>query len=246
MGLEVGFGAAAVAGLLSFLSPCILPMVPFYLCYLAGLSFDALSEEGGVDPAARRRVVLSAILFAFGITTIFVLLGASATLIGRELREWFDVLRWVAAGLIIVLGLHFLGVFRIGFLYRQARFDFGERQMGLVGAYFIGMAFAFGWTPCVGPVLAAILMMAGGAGTAWEGAALLLAYSAGMTLPFVVAALFVGPFLRWARGFRRHLPTVERFAGVFLIGFGVLIATNSMNEIAFWMLEFGPDLGVLR
>lgn len=245
MGLEVGYGAAAFAGLLSFLSPCILPMVPFYLCYLAGLSYEALSAEGAAAPA-RRRVVFSSILFALGVTTIFVALGATASAIGRELREWFDLLRWVAAALIVLLGLHFLGVFRIALLHREARFDFGDRRWGPFGAYLIGMAFAFGWTPCVGPVLATILMMAGGTESAGQGAALLLVYAIGMTAPFVLAALFVGPFLRWAKGFRRHLRTVERVAGVFLIGFGALIATNSMNVIAAWMLEYGPDIGVLR
>lgn len=246
MGFEVGYGAAAFAGLLSFLSPCILPLVPFYLCYLAGLSYEAISEEGALDAHVRRRVILSSVLFALGMTTVFVALGATATTIGRELREWFDVLKYGAAALLALLGLHFLGVFRIGLLHRQARFDLGEHEMGLVGAYFVGAAFAFGWTPCVGPILAAILMTAGTAGTAGEGAALLLVYSAGMTLPFVLAGVFVGPFLRWAKGFRRHLGTVERVSGVFLLAFAALIATDSMNEIAFWMLEYGPDLGVLQ
>ena len=151
MGFDVGYGAAALAGLLSFLSPCILPIVPFYLCYLAGISFSALTEEGGVQPAQRRRVVISSILFSLGIIVIFVGLGASATLFGQQLRDWFDVLRYVAAALIFLLALHFLGILRIGFLYREARFDLGEQRLGYLGAFLIGMAFAFGWTPCVGP-----------------------------------------------------------------------------------------------
>lgn len=245
MGFEVGYGAAAFAGLLSFLSPCILPIVPFYLCYLTGLSFQALTEDGAIDSAMRRRVVLSAILFALGMTTIFVGLGASATLLGQQLREWFDVLRYVAAALIILLGLHFLGVLRIGFLYREARLDTAGVQIGTVGAFFIGMAFAFGWTPCVGPVLAAILFTAGAAQTAGEGALLLLAYSFGMTAPFVLAAVFSGPFVRWAQGFRRHLPKVERAMGVLLVGFGGLIATNSVNVIAEWMLNTFPGFAAI-
>ena len=246
MGFDVGYGAAAFAGLLSFLSPCILPIVPFYLCYIAGLSFESLSDEDSVDPAARRKVVLSAVFFALGITVIFVGLGATATLFGRALREWFDVIRWAAAALIILLGLHFLGIFRIGFLYREARMDLGDQRWGVVGAFAIGMAFAFGWTPCVGPVLATILFTAGAADSASQGALLLLAYSAGMTLPFIVAALFVGPFLRWAKGFRRHLGTVEKVMGVALVAFGILIATNSMNVIADWMLSIAPDIGTLQ
>lgn len=245
MGFEIGYGAAALAGLLSFLSPCILPIVPFYLCYIAGLSFETLTEDAD-NAATRRKVVLSSVFFALGITTIFVGLGATATVFGQVLREWFDVIRWIAAVLIILLGLHFLGILRIALLYREARMDIGSQRLGLVGAFAIGMAFAFGWTPCVGPVLAAILFTAGAADSAAQGALLLLSYSAGMTLPFIVAALFIGPFLRWAKGFRRHLGKVEKVMGVALICFGLLIATNSMNIIADWMLSIAPDIGTLQ
>lgn len=246
MSFEVGYGAAAIAGLLSFLSPCILPIVPFYLCYLAGISFGALTAEGGVDPRQRLRVVLSAILFSLGVVVIFVGLGASATLFGQQLRDWFEVLRYGAAAMILLLGLHFLGVLRIGLLYRQARFDLGDHKLGLLGAFLVGMAFAFGWTPCVGPVLATILFTASAAASAMEGAALLLAYGLGMTAPFVLAALFVGPFLRWTKGFRRHLPLVERAMGVLLVGFSALIATNSVRYIADWMLQIAPEIGTLQ
>jgi cytochrome c-type biogenesis protein len=247
MGFDIGYGAAGLAGLLSFLSPCILPIVPFYLCYIAGMSFESLTGEGDAPTdATRRKVVLSSVFFALGITTIFVLLGATATVFGQVLREWFDVIRWVAAGLIIVLGLHFLGVFRIGLLYREARIDLGNQSWGVFGAFAIGMAFAFGWTPCVGPVLAAILFTAGAAESAGQGALLLLAYSAGMTLPFILAALFIGQFLNWAQGFRRHLGKVEKVMGAALVCFGVLIATNSMNVIANWMLSIAPDIGTLQ
>ncbi|MBY8977686.1 cytochrome c biogenesis protein CcdA [Rhodobacteraceae bacterium NNCM2] len=246
MEFDIGYGAAGLAGLLSFLSPCILPIVPFYLCYIAGMSMDALTAEGETQPEVRRRAVLSSIMFAIGVTVIFVGLGATATVFGQQLRDWFDILRYGAAALIIALGLHFLGIVRIGFLYREARLDIGERRWGLIGAFFIGMAFAFGWTPCVGPVLATILFTAGGQETAGQGALLLLAYGIGMTLPFVVAAAFIGPFLRWAKGFRRHLGTVEKVMGALLIVFGLLIATNSMNVIAEWMLRIAPDIGTLQ
>ena len=246
MSFDIGYGAAALAGLLSFLSPCILPIVPFYLGYLAGVSFNTLSEEGEIDPGARRRIVLSAILFALGIVTIFVGLGATATFFGQQLREWFDVLRYAAAGLILVLGLHFLGLTPIAFLNRQARFDLGDHRLGYLGAYLVGMAFAFGWTPCVGPVLAAILFTASGAETAWQGSALLLAYGLGMSLPFVVAALFFEPFMRWAKGFRKYMPVVERVIGGLLIVFAVLIATNSVSVIAEWMLRIAPEIGTLQ
>ena len=246
MGFDVSYGAAAFAGLLSFLSPCILPIVPFYLCYIAGISFNALSADGQIDPYTRMRVTLTSILFSLGVITIFVGLGAAATSFGQYVREWFDTLRYAAAGMILLLGLHFLGVLRIGLLYREARFDLGEQRLGYLGAYLIGLAFAFGWTPCVGPVLATILFTASAADTAANGALLLLAYALGMTLPFVLAALFVGPFLRWAQGFRKHLKTVERVMGALLIGFGVLIGTNSVNIIAQWMLQIAPDIGTLQ
>jgi len=246
MVFDLGYGAAAVAGLLSFLSPCILPIVPFYLCYIAGISFEALTDGEAPSAAVRRKVLFSSIFFALGVTTIFVALGASATLVGQQLREWFDVIRYIAAGLIIVLGLHFLGVFRIGLLFREMRFDTGDRQFGIIGAFVIGMAFAFGWTPCVGPILSTILITAGAAESAMQGALLLLVYSAGMTFPFILAALFIGPFLRWAKGFRRHLGAVEKVMGGILVVFGLLIATNSMNVISGWMLSIAPDIGTLQ
>ncbi|MFT4792558.1 MAG: cytochrome c-type biogenesis protein [Paracoccaceae bacterium] len=248
MGFDVGLWGAALAGLLSFLSPCILPIVPFYLCYLAGLSFGELTGDEGAPPnaAVRRKAVLSSIFFAAGVTTIFVGLGWTASTFGQQLREWMVVIRYGASAIIIVLGLHFIGVFRIGFLMREARIDAGERRWGLAGAYVIGMAFAFGWTPCVGPVLTAILFTAAGSETANQGALLLLAYALGMTLPFVVAAAFIGPFLSWAKGFRKYLPMVEKVMGGFLIIFGLLIAFDAMRFISEFMLSIAPDIGTLQ
>ena len=246
MEFDIGYGAAAFAGLLSFLSPCILPIVPCYLCYLAGMSFDALADEDELPPADRRHIFMATVLFAAGVATVFFGLGASATYFGQALREWFDVLKYAAAAIILIMGLHFLGVLRIGLLFRQARLDPGEHRLGLAGAYIVGLAFAFGWTPCVGPVLASILFMAAGAETAGQGGLLLLAYAAGMTLPFILAGLFVGPFLRWAKGFRRYLGVVEKIMGALLICFAVLIATDSINIIADWMLSIAPDIGTLK
>ena len=245
--MDITFAGAALAGLLSFLSPCILPIVPFYLSYLAGVGMNQISADAKIDARVRVRAVLAALFFAAGVITIFMGLGAAATAFGQVVREYFDVLRWVAAAIIIVMGLHFLGIFRIGFLYRQLRADAGNTSgTSLLGAYVIGLAFAFGWTPCVGPVLAAILFMAGGEETVSNGALLLFVYGAGMTAPFVLAALFIAPFMRWMSRFRKHLGLIEKIMGVMLIVFGILIATNSMNYIAQWMLEIGPDIGVLR
>lgn len=233
---EISAGGALLAGLLSFLSPCILPIVPFYLSYLAG----AGAQNADV-PVSRARAVLAAILFALGIITVFVLLGMSASVAGQALRQWFDVLRYVAAAMIILMGLHFLGIVRIGLLYRQFRAEPGDTSaLSLPMAYVIGLAFAFGWTPCVGPVLAAILFTAAGTETVGQGAWLLLAYGVGMTLPFVLAAAFVTQFQRFMQRFRRHLGLVEKIMGAMLVLFGVLIATNMVNAIAQWMIETFP------
>ena len=239
--LDVSFISAAIAGLLSFLSPCILPIVPFYLSYLAGVGMNQVTADGPILPAVRNRAVIASVCFALGVITVFMGLGATASAFGQMVRAYFDILRWVAAGLIIVMGLHFLGVIRIGLLYRQLRADTGNvSNLSFAGAYVVGLAFAFGWTPCVGPVLAAILFAAAGTETAARGAMLLFVYGAGMTLPFVIAAMFIGPFMRWMAGFRRHLPLVEKVMGLMLIVFGLLIATNSMNVIAQWMLDMFP------
>lgn len=232
---------ALLAGLLSFLSPCILPIVPFYLSYLAGVGMNQISAEAEISASVRTRAFVAACCFSLGVITVFVGLGATATVFGGLVRDYFDVLRWVAAGIIIAMGLHFLGVFKIGILYRQFRSDAGNTSnVGLLGAYVIGLAFAFGWTPCVGPVLAAILFTAAGQETANEGARLLFSYGLGMTLPFMAAALLIGPFMAFMVRFRKHLGLVEQLMGALLILFGVLIATNSINIIAQWMLEHIP------
>lgn len=243
---DVTLFGAFVAGLLSFLSPCILPIVPFYLSYLAGVSMNQISSEAEISRSVRMRAVIAACCFALGVITVFVGLGATATAFGGMVREYFGVLRWVAAAIIIAMGLHFLGVLRISVLYRQFRTDAGDTSnVGFVGAYVIGLAFAFGWTPCVGPVLAAILFTAAGQETSQQGAVLLFTYGLGMTLPFIAAALFIGPFMSWMTRFRRHLGLMEKLMGAFLILFGILIATNSINLIAQWMLENVPWFGAI-
>ncbi len=238
---DVSVIGALVAGLISFLSPCILPIVPFYLSYLAGVSMNQITSDAELTPAVRRRAVISAVFFAAGVITIFMGLGAGASAFGGLVREWFGVLRWFAAGIIILMGLHFLGVLKIGLLYRQFRADTGNTSnLSFVGAYFIGLAFAFGWTPCVGPVLAAILFTAAGQESAAEGAWLLFFYGFGMTFPFIVAAFFIGPFMKFMGRFRRHLGTVEKVMGVLLIIFGIMIATETVNYIGNWLLQTFP------
>ncbi len=243
MEFDVTFWGAALAGLLSFVSPCILPIVPPYLCFLAGVSFEEFGGGTAPDSTARRRVVMTAVVFALGFATVFVGLGASAGVVGQALARHFDLLRWIAGGVILVMGLHFLGVLRIPLLYREARIEVARRPATLLGAYVVGLAFAFGWTPCVGPVLAAILFTAGAQETAGQGALLLGAYAAGIGLPFIGAAFFAGPFIRWMRRFRRHMGKVEKVMGGALVVTGLLFITNAIPDIAYFMLEYMPALG---
>lgn len=238
--LDISFAGAAIAGLLSFFTPCILPMVPFYLCYMAGISMNELRADTGIAAGAQRRMVLSSVFFAAGVTTIFVLLGIGATAVGRAFADWMDQLQWVAAAILTVFGLHFLGVIRIGFLYREARVESRAEPTTVLGAYLMGLAFGFGWTPCVGPALASILMIASGMGDMWRGGLLLLVYGAAMTAPFVVAALFSGPFLRFTARHRDKMKYAERAMGVMMILFAVLIVTGSVNLIGQWMLDTFP------
>ena len=243
--LDVSYFGAALAGLLSFFTPCVLPMVPFYLCYMAGMSMDALRDDAGIPKGTQRQLVVSAVFFALGVTTIFVLLGMGATALGQAFAQWRDVLRYVAAGILLIFGLHFLGVVRVPLLYREARVETTVAPTTVAGAYLMGLAFGFGWTPCVGPALAAILMVASGMGDIWRGGLLLFVYGLAMTAPFVIAALFARPFLGWLQRNRRYLAHVEKVMGGMLIVFAVLIATNSVNFIAQWMIEVMPAFGNL-
>lgn len=237
--LDVSLGGASLAGLLSFVSPCVLPIVPPYLAWLAGMGFEELKADGqGV--ARRGRLLGAAVAFVLGFTTVFVALGATASVLGRAIAQYFDVLSVVAGSIIIVMGLHFLRVFRLALLYRDARIQVAHRPAGMLGAYVIGLAFAFGWTPCVGPVLAAILFIAGSEGTAAQGALLLAAYSLGIGIPFLLAALFAGRFLAWAARFRRHMRKAEMATGGLLIVTGLLFVTGQMATISYWLFETFP------
>jgi cytochrome c-type biogenesis protein len=237
---DVSYGGSLVAGLLSFFSPCVLPIVPFYLCYMAGISMSELQDDAAIPAKVHRRLIISSFFFALGVTSIFVLLGLGATALGQVFREWKQELAYVAAGVLTVFGLHFLGLIKIPILYREARVESTANPATIFGSYLLGLAFGFGWTPCVGPALAAILMIAGGMGDPLQGALLLATYGLAMTLPFVVAAIFAKPFLRWLQRNRRYLGYAEKAMGVMLILFAVLIATNSMNIIANFMLESIP------
>src|SRR6516225_9184601 len=211
MSADVTFLAAFLAGIVSFLSPCVLPLVPPYLIYLAGTSLERLGDKEP-EPLVKRDTVLAAALFVAGFSTVFVALGASASGIGAMVRLYSNELAIAAGIVIIIMGLHFLGLTPIGWLNRQARLHV-QKPVGLWGAYVMGLAFALGWTPCIGPILAAILAVAASHATVGRGASLLAVYSLGLGLPFVIAALAVEPFAAFLAHFRRHLARMEHVMG---------------------------------
>jgi cytochrome c-type biogenesis protein len=240
-GFDISYPAALGAGLLSFLSPCVLPLVPPYLCFLGGLSFDQMTE--GTDKAAiRRRILTAALAFVLGFSTVFVALGASATVVGQLIAEHMEGLAKVAGAVILLLGLHFIGLFRIATLYRDFRVPMAVKPAGPLGAYIVGMAFAFGWTPCVGPVLAAILFVAGGEDRILYGASLLGTYALGLGLPFLAATVAINGFLRLSRRLRPWMHTVEKITGLLLVGTGILFLTGGMAGISQWLLTSFPVL----
>lgn len=243
--LDVTYIGALFAGLLSFLSPCVLPLVPPYLCFLGGATFDQLAGEDETPAHVYATVVMSSVAFVLGFTTVFVALGATATAIGQLLIANLGLLSKVAGAVIIIAGLHFLGVIHIPLLHREARYHAEERPAGLIGAYIIGLAFAFGWTPCIGPVLGAILAMAAGEDSVRQGVGLLFVYSLGLGIPFIAAAIAIRPFMSTMQRFRRHLGTVEKILGGFLVVTGILFLTNAMTLISAWLLQLFPGLAAL-
>ncbi len=238
---DVTILATLIAGLVSFLSPCVLPLVPPYLVFLAGTSLERFADREP-EPQVRRETVIAALLFVAGFSTVFVALGASASVIGSLIRAWSGPLATIAGIVIIVMGLHFLGVTPIAFLHRQKRLDVAK-PVGLWGAYVIGLAFAFGWTPCIGPILAAILAVAASEQTVAKGAGLLAVYSLGLGIPFVIAAFAVEPFAAFVARFRSYLHRVEQVMGGLLVLTGIAFLTGSVNQASIWLLEAFPALG---
>jgi cytochrome c-type biogenesis protein len=233
----------ALAGLVSFLSPCVLPLVPPYLGYLGGTTVSELGRTDEIDTALWRRVVLASVFFVLGFTTVFVGLGATASFIGKLISQWREQLSIVAGIVVIVFGLHFLGLLRINLLYRTARIQVDPKGATFLGAYAMGLAFAFGWTPCIGPVLAPVLSLAANEASLGAGVRLLLVYSLGLGIPFILAAVAIGPFLGFLKRFRRHLGRVEMVMGLLLVAAGVLMLTGWLNAFSYWMIENIPILG---
>jgi len=239
---NVTLPAAAAAGILSFLSPCVLPLVPPYLTFIAGTTIEEVATQR--VGRARRDILIAAVLFVLGFSTVFVALGATASVFGQILRAHLELLSLLAGLAIIFMGLHFLGVFRATFLYREARLNVAK-PLGLWGAYILGLAFAFGWTPCIGPILAAILAVAATQDTVLRGAVLLAVYSAGLGVPFLLAALAIEPFIGFLKRFRAHFGAVERVVGVLLIATGIAFLTGGMQTASYWLLETFPGLANL-
>lgn len=240
MAADVGFIAALIAGLVSFLSPCVLPLVAPYLVFLTGNSLERLSES---EPAARPRrdTVLAAVLFVGGFSTVFIILGATASGIGSLLRFYSSELAILAGIAITVMGLHFLGLTPIGLLHRQARLGL-QKPIGLWGAYVMGLAFALGWTPCIGPILAAILAIAASKATIAKGASLLAVYSLGLGVPFILAALAVDPFAAFLARFRGYLAYMERVMGGLLVLTGIAFLAGLFTQLNTWLIETFPLL----
>jgi cytochrome c-type biogenesis protein len=244
--LQIYFGVA-LAGLVSFLSPCVLPLVPPYLSYLGGTTIDEMSGEDGIPAHVWKRVIIAALLFVLGFTTVFVALGAGASLAGQLIQTYKRELEIVSGLIIMVFGLHFLGIFRIPLLYKEARYH-GQHHHGVsyVGSYVIGLAFAFGWTPCIGPILATVLALAANEGSLVTGVKLLTVYSLGLGIPFILAAVAIRPFLGFMQRFRRHLDKVEKAMGAFLVLTGLLFFTGSINWFGSWLLDNVPVLSQIE
>jgi len=237
---DVSFPGALIAGLVSFLSPCVLPLVPPYLVYLTGATIEHVANDE-TAAASRRAVMMSALMFVLGFSTVFVALGASASLIGALIRAWSAQLSIAAGVAIIIMGLHFLGLTRIGLLMREGRLT-APKPVGLWGAYVMGLAFAFGWTPCIGPILAAILSVAADEATVTKGAVLLAVYSAGLGIPFLLAALMVEQFSSLFARMKRHLANVERAMGMLMVLTGIAFLTGAISNASIWLLEAFPSL----
>jgi cytochrome c-type biogenesis protein len=233
--------AALVAGMLSFLSPCVLPLVPPYLVYLTGSSLERLADAEP-EPRVRTETIVAAILFVLGFSTVFIALGASASVIGGIIRVYSSELAVLAGIAIIIMGLHFLGVTPIAWLMREKRLTLAK-PVGLWGAYLMGLAFALGWTPCIGPILAAILAVAASEQTVAKGAGMLAVYSLGLGVPFLIAALAIEPFAAFLARFRAHLGLVEKAMGGLLVLTGIAFLTGTVGEVSYWLLDTFPMLG---
>jgi cytochrome c-type biogenesis protein len=238
MGESLGILVAFSAGLFSFLSPCVLPLFPSYLSFITGMSVDRLTTDAS---GVRSMVLLHSIAFIAGFTTVFVSLGASFSAAGQFLFEYRDWIRIAGGALIIVFGLYIAGILRVGVFSRTKQLQVRSKPAGFLGSYLVGLTFAIGWTPCVGPILGSILTLASNDKTVQQGIALLFGYSAGLGVPFLLSSLALSGFLKFFKKYRPFIPTVERVAGVLLVAVGLLVVTNYYIVLNSWAVSLTPD-----
>ena len=253
---NVSLFGAFIAGVLSFISPCVLPLIPGYLSFISGVSLEEMrgmpvaaaagggtvAVSTGVSAAAKRQVIITSLFFILGFSLVFVSLGASATFLGQFLMERLTIFGKVAGVLLIIFGLHTIGVFKIPFLLNEARVQANTKPASMIGAVIVGISFAFGWTPCIGPILSAILLFAAQQETVNQGILLLSIYSLGLAIPFLLTALAINQFFAAFKKIRRHYHTIEIVSGVLMIVVGVLIFTNRFTIIAQWLTPYLPVL----
>ncbi|MEP3246781.1 MAG: cytochrome c biogenesis protein CcdA [Sneathiella sp.] len=242
---EISYLAAVGGGIVSFLSPCVLPLVPAYICLVAGTSLDELEANMEEKQSINWKVVSMAFVFVLGFSTVFILLGAGASYINQILLQHLDIISKIAGAVIMVFGIHMTGILRIPLLYREARFNSVDKPQNWFGAYVIGLAFGFGWTPCIGPILGTILALAASDSSLTYGVSLLGVYALGLGIPFLLAALAINPFLRFMRGFRRYFKAMEIGTGIIIFATGLLIFTGQFQVLAYWFLELFPGLATL-
>lgn len=235
-----GLVVAFIAGLISFLSPCVLPIVPPYIAYMSGVALTEIENRKG-----RQKIVFTALFFVLGLSTVFIFLGFSASAIGAIFFEYQTLLNTIAGLIIMLFGLHFLGIYRLHFLDREARFEVENYQGTAFGSYVLGLAFAFGWTPCIGPQLGAILSLAASNASILKGTVLLAFYAMGLGIPFLIFALFINRLEGVLKFFKQYFKIIERIMGLLLWTVGLLMLTGGFSSISFWLLETFPALGIL-
>jgi cytochrome c-type biogenesis protein len=232
---------ALVAGVISFLSPCVLPIVPPYLAYMGGISMPDMLDKS----KTRRPAITASVFFALGLSTVFIFLGFTASAFGQVFLRNQELFGQIAGGVIILFGLHFIGLIKLPFLYREARIDAGNRGGSAFGAYILGLAFAFGWTPCIGPILGAILSLAAQEDSVARGTALMAAYAVGLGLPFILSAVFIQRAMGVMNRFKKHMRKVEISMGVMLVLVGVMLVTGAFSRFSYWLLETFPALATV-
>lgn len=240
-GLLPAMIVALVAGLVSFASPCVLPIVPPYLAYMSGVSVNDIAQVG----KGRRSAIMAALFFVMGLSTVFLLLGFTASALGAFFLQNQDLFSKISGGVVIIFGFHFLSVFRIPFLDSEARIETGDQGGSAFGAYILGLAFAFGWTPCIGPQLGAILSLAASEASVARGTLLLGVYAMGLGVPFLLAAVFLSRAIGVMNRIKRHMSLIEKIMGLLLLAVGIALLTGAFSSFSFWLLETFPSLATL-